>query len=227
ALVVTDPAPKPVATARGATGRRAGSQIASLVVTLEPRAPVVGQACRLRVQLVQRGNMAEDSDYQPPATPGFWSESWGDASRFEAREGRRSVLVTERSLRLYPLAPGPATVSPATATVTPESNGMLDSYVGETGTHMEITSESLHVAVRPLPGGAPAGFDGGVGHFKIAWTADRSHTTQDQAITARLDVRGIGNLPLLRAPAYAPAEFEVFAATVDDSLPPPGALLPG
>jgi len=52
-------------------------------------------------------------DYQPPATPGFWSESWGDAARYEGREGRRKVLITERSLRLYPLAPGPAVISPA------------------------------------------------------------------------------------------------------------------
>ena len=210
---------------RSGRGNRGSEQVASLVVTLEPKQPVVGQACRLRVQLIQRVDMAEDSEYRPPATPGFWSESWGEASRFEAREGTRRVIVTERSMRLYALAPGPAVVSPAYAVVTPEGSGLLNPFSGLVGSdRVELISDSLRVAVRPLPGGAPQGFDGGVGHFELDWHADRSHTTQDQAITARLDVRGVGNLPLLRAPAFTPADFELFAATVEDSLPPPGSL---
>ena len=220
----TPPAPTGAAGGRDTQSNRHAAAVASLIVSLEPRQPVVGQACRLRVQLVQRVDMAEDSDYQPPATPGFWSESWGDASRYEAREGARKVIITERSLRLYPLAPGPAVISPAYAVVTPENNVAFDPFGGLSNSRMEIVSDSLRVSVRPLPGGAPAGFDGGVGHYDLSWNADRSHTTQDQAITARLDVRGTGNLPLLRAPAYTPADFEVFAATVDDSLPPAGAV---
>ena len=225
-LTVTNAAPGPAPGARARRGSHGNdpNAVASLIVTLEPRSPVVGQVCRLRVQLVQRVDMSEDSDYQPPATPGFWSESWGEASRLEAREGLRKVIVTERSLRLYPLAPGPAVITPAYAMVSPQSNGMLDPFGGLTSPHLEIVSDSLRVAVRPLPPDAPKGFDGGVGHFELSWSSDRSHTAQDQAITVRLDVRGTGNLPLLRTPTYAPAEFELFAATVEDSLPPAGAI---
>src|ERR1044072_7107565 len=68
-----------------------------------------------------------------------------------------------------------------------------------------MESAGVRVGARPLPGGAPREFDGGVGRFELAFGADRSHTTQDQAITARLDVRGTGNPPLLRAPGPAPA----------------------
>jgi hypothetical protein len=222
-LVVATTAPPPVSGGRGAHSGRAEA-VASLVATLEPPQPVVGQACRLRVQLVQRVDMAEDSDYQPPATPGFWTESWGEASRYTTREGRRQVIITERALRLYPLAPGRAVISPAYAVVTPENSALLDPLGLPANSQLQITSESLRVSVHPLPSGAPPGFAGGVGRFELSWGADRSHTAQDQAITARLDVRGMGNLPLLRAPAYAPPDFEVFAATVDDSLPAPGAL---
>jgi hypothetical protein len=222
-LVVSTTAPPPVPGARGGRTGRADA-VASLVVTLEPPQPVVGQACRLRVQLVQRVDMAEDSDYEPPATPGFWTESWGEASRYSAREGRRQVIITERSLRLYPLAPGRAVITPAYAVVTPENSAGFDPFGLPANSRLQIASDSLRVSVHPLPGGAPKGFDGGVGRFELSWSADRSHTTQDQAITARLDVRGAGNLPLLRAPAYAPPDFEVFAATVDDSLPPAGEV---
>ena len=224
-LAVTDVVPDRIAPSRG---RRGGvHDVASLVVTLEPSAPVVGQACLLKVQLIQRVDMSEDSDYAPPTTPGFWSESWGDPVTFRGREGRREVIVSERALRLYPLAPGPSVISPAHSAVRPSSGGMLDPFGGLTSDRVEIASESLRVSVRPLPGGAPEGFGGGVGEFELRWNTDREHTTQDQAITARLDVRGTGNLPLLRAPSYRPADFEVFSASVEDSLPRPGTIGPG
>ena len=233
-LVVTTSvpsAPSGARVARGSPGRAqrasVGESVASLVLTLEPRAPVVGQACRLRVQLVQRVNMTEDSDYDPPATPGFWAETWSDLSRYQAREGRRPVVVTESSLRLYPLAPGPAVITPARGVVTPSSGGLLDPLGGLVGTPVHITSESLRVAVRPLPSGAPAAFDGGVGELAVSFTADRSHTTQDEAVNARLDVRGLGNLPLLHAPLYAPPDFDVFSSNVEDSLPAAGTLESG
>jgi len=205
-------------------GRRRGQAVASLVTTLEPAHPVVGQACLLRSQLIYREELAEESDYAAPATPGFWSETWGDESRYRAREGRNEVIVVERAIRLYPLAPGPAIISPAAAVVYPASGGLLDPLTGMSGSRVAIASDSLHVAVRPLPVGAPAGFGGGVGQFGVHWETDRAHTTQDQAITARLDVRGIGNLPLLRAPDLAPADFEVFSTDVEDSLPTAGRL---
>ena len=134
------------------------------------------------------------------------------------------MIVTESALRLYPLAPGPATVTPARGVVTPTPSGLMDPFANLSGIPVRVQSESLRVSVRPLPANAPAGFDGGVGAFELDWNADRSHTSQDQAITARLDVRGLGNLPLLRAPAFDPGDFEVFSTSVEDSFPPAGAL---
>lgn len=219
-LSVTASSSPSVGGGRGGAGGRA----ASLVLTLDPPNPVVGQVCVLRVQLIQRVNMAEDSEYDTPATPGFWSERWGDAATYNAREGRNQVSVTERSLRLYPLAPGPAVISPARAVVTPATSGLLDPFSGITSARVPIQSDSLRVAVRPLPPDPPAGFGGGVGQFDIAWRTDRSHTTQDQAIIARLEIRGQGNQPLIRPPAFDPAEFEIFSSAVDDSLPAAGKL---
>lgn len=220
-LVVTSPSSRP-------SGSR-GTGPASLVVTAEPMDPYVGQLLRLRVRLVQRVKMADESQYSTPNTPGFWTESWGDPTVYEAREGGRPVLVTERAMRVYPLAPGVATVGQAVATVTPTSTSSGDPFFGQVLLQrpIEISSDSFHVRVRPLPAGAPAGFDGAVGTLEWAWSADRSHTAIDQAITAWLDVRGVGNLPLLRTPKFAPDDFEVFASTVDDSLPPAGQVSPG
>ena len=223
-LAVTASSTPPAVGGRVQAGNGRASRAASLVLTLDPPRPVVGQACVLRVQLIQRVNMAEDSEYDPPATPGFWSERWGDASTYRAREGRTEVSVTERSLRLYPLAPGPATISPARGVVTPASSGLLDPFSGFSSSRVQIQSDSLHVSVRPLPPDPPDGFGGGVGDFSVAWRTDRSHTTQDQAIIARLELRGTGNLPLVRAPEFHPTEFDVFSSSVEDSLPAAGKM---
>ena len=45
--------------------------------------------------------------------------------------------------------------------------------------------------------------------------------------TVRLDLRGVGNLPLIRTPAFAPPGIEVFSSTVEDSLGRPGSLEAG
>lgn len=224
-LVVTDGAARAPGPS-GGTSRPSGraADVASLILTLEPPQPVVGQLCRLRAQLVQRVAMAEESQYDAPPTPGFWSETWGDVTRYEAREGRRTVVVNESSVRVYPLAAGVARIGAARAVVAPAGRGAFDPFAGIDTGRLEIVSDSLRIPVRPLPDGAPSGFDGGVGRFRATWSADRSHTAQDQAVTVRLAVRGEGNLPLLRTPSFAVPEFEVFAATVEDSLPRAGQI---
>ena len=73
----------------------------------------------------------------------------------------------------------------------------------------------------------PGGFSGAVGNFQLSWTADRARTSRDVPITVRLDVRGKGNLPLVRTPPLSGSDFEVFASTVEDSLGPPGNVGPG
>ena len=217
----------PLTVAGAAPGAPGGGRgPASLIVTADPPRPYVGQLVRLRVQLVQRQDLSGEGEYEPPSTAGFWTESWGDATVYRAREGNRQVLVTERAQRLYPLAPGTATIGIARATVTVASAAPLDPFQGGglADRPIETRSDSFHVHVRPLPPGAPAAFDGAVGTFHLSWHADREHTAQDQAITGWLEVRGTGNLPLLHTPAYAPADFEVFAGPVEDSLPPAGQV---
>lgn len=196
---------------------------ATLVLDVQPPHPYVGELVTLAVRLVQRQQLADASQYQPPPTPGFWAESYGDPRQYEGRENGRVVMVTESRTRLYPLAAGVATIGQAAEVIVPGSSGGMDPFFGGAPVRpMAITSDSLRVAVRPLPPGAPPAFDGAVGDFRLSWGLDRSHTAQDQPLTLELDVRGVGNLPLLHAPALAPGDFEIFASTVQDSLAPSG-----
>jgi hypothetical protein len=201
----------------------------TLVADVSPRSPYVGQPVQVRVRLIQRASLAEDPQYTPPTTPGFWAERFSEPESYYAQQGTRRVLVTESRARLIPLAQGSATIGEAVATVVVAAPGPYAdplSWLGGSGQRRELTirSEPLGVTVRRLPPGAPAGFDGAVGTFRLAWYADRERTSEDVPITVRFEVRGQGNLPLLHTPGLDARDFEVFAGVTDDSLGPPGAL---
>lgn len=211
-------------------GRAGRSDAATLTLDVTPRHPYVGQPVMMTLRLIQRTSLEEDANYSPPPTHGFWSEPPGDAQSYFAFEGTRRVLVIERRTRLYPVAPGHASVGPALSQVTLSTGGMPDPFSGFGGLDRQVVplvSDSIGVEVRPLPPGAPPGFAGAVGQFAVAWLADRSHVAMDQPVTLALDLRGVGNLPLLRAPALGGPGYEVFGNTAEDSLAPPGSDTPG
>lgn len=202
---------------------------ASLTVEAIPPSPYVGQQTVLRVRLVQRSALAEDPQYSPPAMPGFWTDRTSAPESFYADQSNQRVLVTETRTRVYPLAVGVATVGEAMASlvVAGEGGDPFALIPGRPRRPLIVRSAPLNVSVRPLPGGAPEGFSGAVGAFATRWTADRGSTARDVPITVRLDVRGSGNLPLIRPPELEHPDFEVFASTVDDSLSGAGGTTPG
>ena len=207
-----------------------GSGAATLTVDVIPPEPWQGQPCQLRVRLIQRTSLAEDPQYSPPATPGFWTSKPSPPESYYADERGRRVLVTETRTRLYPLASGVATVGEAVATLalTTGSSDPLTWLGGNAPRREEVVrSRPLAVRVRALPAGAPAGFTGAVGNLGVRWTADRPRTTVDVPVAVRLDVRGTGNLPLIRPPDLAGADIEVFASTVEDSLVGGASEVPG
>ncbi len=203
-----------------------GTQPLQLRVDVEPVRPYVGQPVLMRVRLILRAPLAEDPQYGPPATPGFWSESPSPPESYYAAQGDSRVQVTETRTRLYPLAPGTATIGEATAIAALQTGDDPSAWLGGRVPRREASARSapVTVSVRPLPPGAPAAFDGAVGTFTLTWSADRERTTRDVPVTVRLDVRGEGNLPLLHTPALVGDDLEVFASTVDDSLGPLGML---
>lgn len=209
-----------------------GEGPASLLVDVTPAEPWVGQPVLLRVRLVQRAALAEDPQYTPPSTPGFWSERFRDPESYYADEGHRRVLVTETRARLYPLNAGRLTIGEATAVLAlPTGAPALDPlrWLGGAVPRREVTvrSRPREVRVRALPAGAPAGFGGAVGQLEAAWSADRARTAQDVPFTVRLEVRGRGNLPLIRTPGFDAPGLEVFPAAVEDSLGAAGELAAG
>lgn len=214
-LEVTEVAPS--------VGAGDASAPATLQVEVQPRDPYLGQEVTLIVRLIQRTNFAEDPQYTPPTTTGFWTDRPTSPESFYAEWHGERVLVTETRLRIYPLAVGEATIGEATARVVVAAEGFgLPNWLGGERRELELRSLPVRVRIRPLPGSAPPGFGGAVGSFDVAWTADRARTSRDVPITLRFDLRGRGNLPLVRPPGFENPDVEGLANTTDDSLPIPG-----
>ena len=209
--------------AADAAGAGAGGD-ASLLVDVEPRVPWVGQPVVLRVRLVLLRDLAEEPAYVPPVTTGFWTEPPSRPESYYGTVGGRRVLVTETRTRLYPLAPGVARIGSAAADVVFTSpEGLQETGGRAPPRELSLRSAPVAVTVRPLPAGAPEGFEGAVGTFAPVWSADRARTSLDVPVAVRLDVRGSGNLALVKAPALVVPGAEVLAGARDDSLPSPGS----
>ncbi|MFN8588067.1 MAG: BatD family protein [Candidatus Eisenbacteria bacterium] len=208
--------------------RRASELPARLDVDVRPREPYVGQLVQVATRLVQFADIDDAGDKAPPPMPGFWAERFSDLFEYTGRLDGRPVGIVESRARIYPLAPGVATIGRAHVAIGIGITGQ-DPFTGQPtgGRVVVLHSESLAVRVKPLPPGAPAGFTKAVGTFGVSWALDRGHASQDQALQLQLDVRGLGNLPLLPTPPLELADFEVFASTVDDSFAAAGELLPG
>ena len=220
-----------LAAPRSIGGGASGAGPATLLADIEPREPYVGQPVILRVRLVQRAQLAEDPQYAPPATPGFWSEPASQPESYYAAEGSSRVLVTETRTRLYPLASGTQTVGEAVARLAllePGSNDPSQWLSGRVPRQeMVVRSDPVRVRVKPLPPGAPAGFGGAVGVLSARWSCDRTRTARDVPATVELEVRGIGNLSLIHPPPFESDDFEVFAGNTEDSLGAPGQAAVG
>jgi hypothetical protein len=190
----------------------------------------VGQEVMLKVRLYQRTGLAQDPEYVPPATPGFWTDRPSPPESYYADAYGQRVLVTETRTRLYPLAAGRLTVGPAQAMVVIPVQRPGDPFGflgGGAGRQIALASDSQHVEVSALPEPQPDGYGGAVGTFEVRWGADRQRTALDTPFTVWLEVRGVGNLPLVRAPEWRPDGCEIYARQVDDSLGQAGTSDPG
>jgi hypothetical protein len=75
----------------------------------------------------------------------------------------------------------------------------------------DFKTNAVTISVKPLPDGAPAGFNGAVGSFSFKAAADKTQLKVNDAITLRVHISGTGNLDLLKPVKIDfPPDLEVF-----------------
>ncbi len=159
---------------------------------------------------------------RPPQLDDLWSEVLYEPDsyfRYYSDEvggvPYQVAIVSKRAV--FPTRTGKVEVAPFAAEV-----AGLYTPLGET---TALTSEPITLDVKPLPSGAPPGFDSSyVGVYSVEAEADRERLDAGEALTITVTVRGEGAIrrtsaPSLRAPGFelrAPRDFDERVETAGD-----------
>ncbi len=140
----------------------------------------------------------------------------------EHYNGRNYQVATVYQTLLYPQHSGDIVIPAASFEAiilmpnTRRRSFFDDAYVQAT---KALQAPSVTIHVQPLPSGKPAGYSGGVGHFTInASITDTALATND-AITLKVEIKGQGNMKLLKTPAIDwPEGFEAYDPKVTNNF---------
>lgn len=80
----------------------------------------------------------------------------------------------------------------------------------------KIVAPGIDIQVDPLPE-RPAGFSGGVGHFSVSASLNKTETKANDPVTLRITISGSGNLKLIKQPQVElPKDFDKYEPKVTD-----------
>ena len=80
----------------------------------------------------------------------------------------------------------------------------------------KIVAPGIDIQVDPLPE-RPAGFSGGVGHFNVSASLNKTETKANDPVSLRITVSGTGNLKLVKQPQIElPKDFDKYEPKITD-----------
>lgn len=184
----------------------------------------VGEPVGLTISLYSTARVSSPRWLEQPEFANFWVDDVDtdpDGERYRERVGGRvmDVYPLERHVLSSP-TPGTYEIEPwvLQLQVLAARQDLFDLLGrGQRQTIVRKT-EPLTLRVKPLPAGAPDGFDGAVGRFDVSAELDRSQARVNDAVALRLTVRGEGSLRSVDPPPLAaPPELQVYDPKLIDS----------
>ena len=146
-----------------------------------------------------------------------------ELEHYNGRNYQTAVLY--RTL-LYPQHSGDIKIDPATfeavlrVQTRSQVRSIFDDFFGSyTNVTKPLTAPGATIHVEPLPAGKPASFSGGVGKFTMASAISSTELKTNEAVTIKIDIKGTGNMKLLKTPALDwPEGFEVYDPKVTNNF---------
>jgi hypothetical protein len=204
----------------------------ALKVALDKKQAWVGEQVTATIYLVSPSTVLRYEGYRAPALEGFWAEDLETPQRLDYQlryvDGVPYRFYLLRKLALFPTRAGRLAFDPVEADVTVQVGGDSFGLFPETR-RLHRRSEPLALEVRPLPPGAPPGFDAAdVGELHLATEVPERRVKAGQPFTVRLVASGRGNVggwSLPRLPAFP--GVQAFEPTVTDKAAREGDQLAG
>ena len=148
----------------------------------------------------------------------FWSQNLdmkGLKVQNGTYKGEDYRYVVLRKTVLYPQKTGKLNIEPLSLDVTVEvPTNRRDIFGGRLmqSVHRTVAAGNRAINVKPLPeAGRPLNFSGAVGVFDFAVSASKNELKATEALVARVEVSGKGNLKLFKLPKLTlPSSLEVY-----------------
>ncbi len=210
-----------------------GSQRKDLYIRLlvDKKKVYKGEAIVATFKLYSKLSIAGSNNSKEPDYNGFWTEeievpNMGQL-RTEYINGVPFQTAVLDSRVLFPQRSGELKIDPWSIDLrvrirqNRRRRSMFDSMFDYKEENMTIVSNGATIQVKPLPGGAPDGFDGAVGSFRFSHEIDKDSVAANEGINLKIAIRGNGNLNLVNNPALDfPPEFEVYDPKVKNRFKP-------
>lgn len=147
-------------------------------------------------------------------------------TQLEHYNGRNYQTATLYQTVLYPQHSGEIRIEPATfeavlrVQTRSQSRSIFDDFFGTyTNVTKALTAPAVTIHVKPLPQGKPNGFAGAVGQFNINSSISQTELNANDAVTLKLQIKGTGNLKLLKTPVVDwPEGFEEYDPKVTNDF---------
>jgi hypothetical protein len=205
-----------------------------LEVQVDKRSPWLGEQVTASIFLVSPVGVTGIDGFKPPAYDGFWAESLEVPRPIEPtlRVVRgiplRAFLI--QRVALFPTRAGMAVIEPFQIDATVQvlsGNRLFDPF--RSVEQVRRRSATVELDVRPLPAGAPAGFDGvNVGTLSLELTPSERTVPAGEPLALRVTARGEGNVRAWALPPLPPiAGTRRYDPTSSEELKPARGRIAG
>jgi hypothetical protein len=207
-----------------------------LKATVDRTRVLQGEQINLTFKLYTRISVVNYSVEKNPTMTGFWSEEVENPKNIELTtevlNGKQYRVGVIRKLALFPTQSGTLEISPmevqTTVQVQNRSMDPFDSFFRDPfgrNVNYPVKSEPIKIRVEALPPGAPAGFKGAIGNFRMTAGVDRNNAKTNEPITLTVKISGTGNVKLLESPEVnVPTDFEQYTPKVSDNISRSGQI---
>lgn len=202
------------------SGNRNVAASGDLFVRLSPSKTSVyhGEPIIVTIKIYTKIDLVGFDDIRFPSYDSFWMQEIQTPDNIQLQRENvggeiYNVGIIKKNI-LFPQKSGTITIDPVEIdAVVRIKTGRRDFFGFPETKNMKksLKSPSVKINVKPLPGGKPESFSGGVGSFKMTASIDKNEVKTNDAITLKININGAGNLKLIEAPKINfPPDFEVF-----------------
>jgi len=141
--------------------------------------------------------------------------------------GRTYNVGTYEQKLLFPQKSGKITIEPTEIEflvrqrTARQSRSIFDDFFESNyrSVKKKVQSKPITLNVKPLPGGKPEGFSGGVGRLNMTASVNKTDVNVNDGITLKVTVNGTGNLKFIENPQIKfPADFDDFDPKIANNI---------